>query len=82
MAQTKPQQMTLAPNTTVNIGKSALVAAILEALGGTEGNIKLKQFVEGALQGSNGTTPPIIKVRNADSGDLNVRVSNYQLFNL
>ena len=82
MAQTKPQQMTLAPNTTVNIGKSALVAAILEALGGTEGNIKLKQFVEGALQGSNGTTPPTIKVRNADSGDLNVRVSNYQLFNL
>ena len=43
---------------------------------------KLKQFVEGALQGSNGTTPPTIKVRNADSGDLNVRVSNYQLFNL
>lgn len=82
LAQTKPQQMTLAPNTTVNIGKSALVAAILEALGGTEGNIKLKQFVEGALQGSNGTTPPTIKVRNADSGDLNVRVSNYQLFNL
>ena len=82
MAQNKPQQMTLAPNTTVNIGKSALVAAILEALGGTEGNIKLKQFVEGALQGSNGTTPPTIKVRNADSGDLNVRVSNYQLFNL
>ena len=82
MAQNKPQQMTLAPNTTVNIGKSALVAAILEALGGTEGNIKLKQFVEGALQGSNGTTPPTIKVRNADSADLNVRVSNYQLFNL
>lgn len=82
LAQNTPQQMSLAPNTTVNISKGTLVTAILEALGGQEGSIRLKQFVEGALQGSNGTTPPTIKVRNADSGDLNVRVSNYQLFNL
>lgn len=82
LAQNTPQQMSLAPNTTVNISKGTLVTAILEALSGQEGSIRLKQFVEGALQGSNGTTPPTIKVRNADSGDLNVRVSNYQLFNL
>lgn len=80
--QNQPQQLLLAPNTTISIDKSTLVAAILEALGGNENNIKLKQFIDGSLQGANGNTPPTIKVKNADSGDLNVRVSNYQLFNL
>ena len=77
--QSQPQSMAIAG--TVNINKSTLVNAIIEALGGSENNIKLKQFIDGSLQNSNGNTPPTFKVKNEDGRDLNVRVSNYQLFN-
>lgn len=78
--QSQPQSMAIAG--TVNINKNTLVNAIIEALGGSENNIKLKQFIDGSLQNSNGNTPPTFKVRNEDGKDLNVRVSNYQLFNI
>lgn len=82
MKQTTPTQMSLAPNTTINIDKTTLVNAILEALGGNENNIKLKQFIEGSLQGSTGNTPPVVKIRNEDARNINVNVSNYSQFSL
>lgn len=78
--QSQPQSMAIAG--TVNINKSTLVNAIIEAFSGSENNIKLKQFIDGSLQNSNGSTPPTFKVKNEDGKDLNVRVSNYQLFNI
>lgn len=82
MKQTTPTQMSLAPNTTINIDKTTLVNAILEALGGNENNIKLKQFIEGSLQGSTGNTPPVVKIRNEDARNINVNISNYSQFSL
>lgn len=76
-----PTQMSLAPGTTVNINKAVLVQAIIEALGGNENNIKLKQFIEGSLQGTTGITPPIVRVRSENVQGLDVNVKNYQQFN-
>ena len=80
LKQSQPQQMSISG--AVNINRNTLIDAIVEALGGNESNIKLKQFIDGSLQGSNGSYPPTVRIRNEDGKNINVRVSNYQLFSI
>lgn len=77
--QNSPTQMSLQPGTTVSISKASLVAAIVEALGGNENNIKLKQFVDNSIRGNTGA-PPLMRVSNEGTRELDVRVTNAVAF--